>query len=264
MAKASKACAFLRRCPSLTLGSMLEEIAAILPALNLLLFCCQTWLMQMTTNLLLKLRFKEQIGDVLAARAAYIQQTGKESDFDFVQNVISRANMEKRLENMESTCGIYKEAIEMVVAEENLQYALPNLYVHFSHLKYMALKSSEESLREQMFVWDACKDLTLIILMVAAAASLVLGIKSEGIKEGWYDGGSIAFAVILVIVVTATSDYKQSLQFRDLNEEKRNIRLEVEKNSKNPILISGCKVADGSVMALGSDDALKSVGLVLA
>ncbi|XLU42057.1 hypothetical protein S245_036871, partial [Arachis hypogaea] len=150
-------------------------------------FCCQTWLMQMTTNLLLKMRFKEQIGDVLAARATYIQQTGKESDSDFVQNVISRANMEKRLGNMESACGIYKEAIEMVVAEENLQHALPNLYVHFSHLKYM-----------------------------------------------------------------------------------------VEKNSKNPILLSGCKVADGSgvmlvmfyflfpLMASGSDDALKSVGLVLA
>ncbi|XP_057733368.1 calcium-transporting ATPase 9, plasma membrane-type-like isoform X2 [Arachis stenosperma] len=219
MAKASKACAFLRRCPSLTLGSMLEEIAAILPghefsSMSDIQFCCQTWLMQMTTTLLLKLRFKEQIGDVLAARATYIQQTGKESDSDFVQNVISRANMEKRLGNMESACGIYKEAIEMVVAEENLQHALPNLYVHFSHLKYM------------MFVWDACKDLTLIILMVAAAASLVLGIKSEGIKEGWYDGRSMAFAVILVIVVTATSDYKQSLQFRDLNEEKRNIHLE--------------------------------------
>ncbi|KAL1367219.1 hypothetical protein AAHE18_02G036200 [Arachis hypogaea] len=92
----------------------------------------------------------------------------------------------------------------------------------------MAYADDDESLVEaEMFVWDACKDLTLIILMVAAAASLVLGIKSEGIKEGWYDGGSIAFAVILVIVVTATSDYKQSLQFRDLNEEKRNIRLEV-------------------------------------
>ncbi|KAL4270839.1 hypothetical protein AHAS_AhasUnG0050000 [Arachis hypogaea] len=41
----------------------------------------------------------------------------------------------------------------------------------------------------------------------------------------------------------------KSLQFRDLNE-KRNIRLEVEKNSKNPILISGCKVADGSGVML--------------
>ncbi|KAF9679820.1 hypothetical protein SADUNF_Sadunf06G0054800 [Salix dunnii] len=125
-----------------------------------------------------------------------------------------------------------------------------------------------------MFLWEAWQDLTLIILMVAAVASLVLGIKTEGIKEGWYDGASIAFAVILVIVVTAISDYKQSLQFQNLNEEKRNIHLEVirggrrievsiydivvgdviplnigdqvHKNSKEPFLMSGCKVADGS------------------
>lgn len=31
----------------------------------------------------------------------------------------------------------------------------------------------------QTFVWDACRDTTLIILMVAAAASLALGIKTE-------------------------------------------------------------------------------------
>lgn len=30
-----------------------------------------------------------------------------------------------------------------------------------------------------MFMWDACKDMTLIVLMVAAMASLALGIKSE-------------------------------------------------------------------------------------
>uniref|UniRef100_A0A453NIS5 Uncharacterized protein n=1 Tax=Aegilops tauschii subsp. strangulata TaxID=200361 RepID=A0A453NIS5_AEGTS len=48
-----------------------------------------------------------------------------------------------------------------------------------------------------------------------------------GIKEGWYDGASIAFAVFLVILVTAVSDYKQSLQFQHLNEEKQNIQVEV-------------------------------------
>uniref|UniRef100_A0A803QYI7 Cation-transporting P-type ATPase N-terminal domain-containing protein n=1 Tax=Cannabis sativa TaxID=3483 RepID=A0A803QYI7_CANSA len=151
-----------------------------------------------------------------------------------------------------------------------------------------------------MFLWEAWQDLTLIILMVAAVASLALGIKTEGIKEGWYDGGSIAFAVLLVIVVTAISDYRQSLQFQNLNEEKRNIHLQVirggrridvsiydlvvgdviplnignqvpadgilitghslaidessmtgeskivHKDSKEPFLMSGCKVADGS------------------
>lgn len=33
-------------------------------------------------------------------------------------------------------------------------------------------------------------------------ALYVLIFHGQGIKEGWYDGGSIAFAVLLVIIVT--------------------------------------------------------------
>ncbi|KAK3000569.1 hypothetical protein RJ639_021979 [Escallonia herrerae] len=86
------------------------------------------------------------------------------------------------------------------------------------------IKEGQSFLR---FLWEAWQDLTLIILIIAAIASLALGIKSEGLQEGWYDGGSIFFAVLLVIFVTAISDYRQSLQFQKLNEEKRNIHLEV-------------------------------------
>ncbi|KAG0627468.1 hypothetical protein M758_2G203300 [Ceratodon purpureus] len=77
------------------------------------------------------------------------------------------------------------------------------------------------------FVWDACKDTTLNILMVCAIVSLATGIWTEGIQKGWYEGTSIGFAVILVIVVTAVSDYKQGLNFQNLNDEKENIQLEV-------------------------------------
>ncbi|KAL7131784.1 hypothetical protein ABFS83_12G027800 [Erythranthe nasuta] len=77
------------------------------------------------------------------------------------------------------------------------------------------------------FLWKAWQDLTLIILITAAVASLALGIKIEGLEEGWYDDGNITFAVLPVIFVTATRDYRQSLQFQNLNEEKRNIKLEV-------------------------------------
>ncbi|KAJ4748347.1 Calcium-transporting ATPase [Rhynchospora pubera] len=114
-----------------------------------------------------------------------------------------------------------------------------------------------------VFLWEACQDLTLIILMVAAALSLALGIKTEGIKEGWYDGGSIAFAVFLVIVVTATSDYKQSLQFKHLNEEMQNIHVEVIGSGKRlsvsifdlvvgdavPLKIGGQVPADGLLIS---------------
>lgn len=45
---------------------------------------------------LLNARFKEQIGDVLGARAALLQ-CDAESDPQFVKNVILKANMEKRM-----------------------------------------------------------------------------------------------------------------------------------------------------------------------
>ncbi|MCH81582.1 calcium-transporting ATPase plasma membrane-type-like, partial [Trifolium medium] len=127
-----------------------------------------------------------------------------------------------------------------------------------------------------MFIWDACKDLTLTILMVAAVASLALGIKSEGIKEGWYDGGSIAFAVFLVIAVTdrhnsmiyfaiycgAVTDYKQSLQFEDLNEHKRNIHFQVIRDGRR-VEISIYDVVVGDVIPLNIGNQVPADGILI-
>ncbi|KAH9805642.1 calcium-transporting ATPase 8 plasma membrane-type [Citrus sinensis] len=114
-----------------------------------------------------------------------------------------------------------------------------------------------------MFLWEAWQDLTLIILMIAAAASLALGIKTEGIKEGWYDGGSIAFAVILVIVVTAVSDYRQSLQFQNLNEEKRNIHLEVIRGGRR-VEVSIYDLVVGDVVPLNIGDQVPADGVLIS
>ncbi|XP_042490891.1 calcium-transporting ATPase 10, plasma membrane-type-like [Macadamia integrifolia] len=114
-----------------------------------------------------------------------------------------------------------------------------------------------------MFLWEAWQDLTLIILMVAAAASLALGIKTEGIKQGWYDGGSIAFAVILVIIVTAVSDYRQSLQFQNLNEEKRNIHMEVIRGGRR-VEVSIFDIVVGDVVPLKIGDQVPADGVLIA
>ncbi|XP_057967927.1 calcium-transporting ATPase 9, plasma membrane-type isoform X2 [Malania oleifera] len=114
-----------------------------------------------------------------------------------------------------------------------------------------------------MFLWEAWQDLTLIILMVAAVVSLVLGIKTEGLSEGWYDGGSIAFAVILVIFVTATSDYRQSLQFQNLNEEKRNIHLEVIRGGRRE-KVSIYDIVVGDVVPLKIGDQVPADGILIA
>jgi len=113
------------------------------------------------------------------------------------------------------------------------------------------------------FMLDACRDTTLIILMVAAAASLALGIKTEGIKEGWYDGGSIALAVTIVILVTAISDYKQSLQFQNLNEEKQNIQLEVVRGGRR-VEISIFDIVVGDVITLKIGDQVPADGVLIS
>ncbi|KAM7477868.1 hypothetical protein LguiA_026081 [Lonicera macranthoides] len=113
------------------------------------------------------------------------------------------------------------------------------------------------------FLLDACRDTTLIILMVAAAASLALGIKTEGIEEGWYDGGSIALAVIIVIVFTATSDYKQSLQFQNLNEEKQNIQMEVVRGGRR-VEVSIFDIVVGDVVPLKIGDQVPADGILIS
>ena len=47
----------------------------------------------------------------------------------------------------------------------------------------------------------------LRILCASAAVSLVLGIATEGLAEGWLEGASILIAVVLTISVTAGNNY---------------------------------------------------------
>uniref|UniRef100_J3MUF6 Calcium-transporting ATPase n=1 Tax=Oryza brachyantha TaxID=4533 RepID=J3MUF6_ORYBR len=113
------------------------------------------------------------------------------------------------------------------------------------------------------FVFEACKDLTLIILMVAAAISLTLGMTTEGADEGWYDGGSIFLAVFIVILVTAISDYRQSLQFRHLNEEKQNIQVEVVRGGKRCVT-SIFDLVVGDVVPLKIGDQVPADGVLIS
>ena len=71
--------------------------------------------------------------------------------------------------------------------------------------------------------------------------------------EGWYDGAGIAFSILLVVFVTATSDYQQSLQFRDLDAEKKKIMIEVTRNSRRQkILIFDLLVGDIVHLSVGN------------
>ncbi|XP_022897971.1 calcium-transporting ATPase 9, plasma membrane-type-like isoform X2 [Olea europaea var. sylvestris] len=113
------------------------------------------------------------------------------------------------------------------------------------------------------FLWEACQDTSLIILMATAAASLALGIKSKGIKEGWEGGGSIALAVLKVIVVTAVIDYLKSRKFQNLNEEKQNIHMEVVRGGRR-IKISIFDIVVGDIVPLKIGDQVPADGVLNA
>ncbi|CAH1432573.1 unnamed protein product [Lactuca virosa] len=112
------------------------------------------------------------------------------------------------------------------------------------------------------FLYDGCEDTTLIILMVAAAALLALGIITEGIK-GWYDGGSIALGVIFVMVVKAMHEYKSSLKFQNLNEEKQNIQCQVVRGGRR-MMISIFDIVVGDVIHLMIGDQVPADGVFIS
>ncbi|KAL5013629.1 hypothetical protein ScPMuIL_007899 [Solemya velum] len=80
-------------------------------------------------------------------------------------------------------------------------------------------------------VWEALQDVTLIILIVAAIASLGLSFYpansspdekggDESEKEaGWIEGVAILVAVIVVVLVTAFNDWRKEKQFRGLQSK---------------------------------------------
>ncbi|KAI7997402.1 putative calcium-transporting ATPase 13, plasma membrane-type [Camellia lanceoleosa] len=111
------------------------------------------------------------------------------------------------------------------------------------------------------FVLEAFKDTTIIILLVCAVFSLGFGIKQHGPTEGWYDGGSIIVAVILVVVVSAVSNFKQSKQFDKLSDESSNLmKVEVvRKGHRQPISIF--EVVVGDIVCLKIGDQVPADGL---
>jgi magnesium-transporting ATPase (P-type) len=66
---------------------------------------------------------------------------------------------------------------------------------------------------------EALEDPTLVMLCIAAAVSLVLGIY-ENPTTGWIEGTAILAAVVIVVMVASLNDYQKEKQFRKLNEKK--------------------------------------------
>ncbi|KAL8130951.1 hypothetical protein AgCh_007036 [Apium graveolens] len=114
-----------------------------------------------------------------------------------------------------------------------------------------------------IYVWEALQDMTLMILAFCAFVSLVVGITMEGWPKGAQDGLGIVASILLVVFVTATSDYKQSLQFKDLDKEKKKIRVQVTRNGFRQKM-SIYDLLPGDIVHLAIGDQVPADGLFVS
>ncbi|XP_011027295.1 PREDICTED: putative calcium-transporting ATPase 13, plasma membrane-type [Populus euphratica] len=112
------------------------------------------------------------------------------------------------------------------------------------------------------FVVEAFKDLTIAILLGCAALSLGFGIKEHGLKEGWYDGGSIFVAVFLIIAVSAISNYRQNRQFDKLSKISNNIQIDVVRSGRRQE-VSIFELVVGDAVCLKIGDQVPADGLFI-
>ncbi|XP_077233805.1 calcium-transporting ATPase 10, plasma membrane-type-like [Tasmannia lanceolata] len=114
-----------------------------------------------------------------------------------------------------------------------------------------------------VFVWEALQDMTLMILGVCAIVSLIVGIAMEGWPKGAHDGLGIVASILLVVFVTATSDYRQSLQFKDLDKEKKKISIQVTRNGYRQKM-SIYDLLPGDIVHLSIGDQVPTDGLFVS
>ncbi|GLT99529.1 hypothetical protein SLE2022_169650 [Rubroshorea leprosula] len=112
------------------------------------------------------------------------------------------------------------------------------------------------------FVVEAFKGLTILILLGCAALSLAFGIKENGLKDGWYDGGSIFVAVFLVIAVSAIGNYRQNRQYEVLSKVSSNIQIDVIRGGRRQ-QISIFDIVVGDIVCLKIGDQVPADGLFL-
>ncbi|KAJ6930261.1 hypothetical protein NC652_013943 [Populus alba x Populus x berolinensis] len=105
--------------------------------------------------------------------------------------------------------------------------------------------------------------MTLMILEVCAFESLIVGISTEGWPNGAHDGLRIVASILSVVFVTAVSDYRQSLQFRDLDNEKRKITIQVTSNGFREKL-SINDLLPGDIVHLAIGDQVPADGLFVS
>jgi len=118
-------------------------------------------------------------------------------------------------------------------------------------------------------VWNAYNDTVLIVLTVAAAISLALGLyetfgathpPGSPTPVDWVEGLAICIAIIIVVLVTAINDWQKEQAFARLNAKKEQREIKVTRSGRI-IMISIYDVLAGDIIHLEPGDVIPVDGI---
>lgn len=120
-------------------------------------------------------------------------------------------------------------------------------------------------------VWNAYNDTVLIVLTIAAAISLALGLyetlgayhpPGSPTPVDWVEGLAICIAIIIVVLVTAVNDWQKEQAFVRLNAKKEEREIKVTRSGK-AVMISVYDVLAGDIIHMEPGDVIPVDGIFI-
>jgi len=124
-----------------------------------------------------------------------------------------------------------------------------------------SLPSPPQKTMLQIF-FESFNDTTLIVLIIAAVVSLVIGFYEDP-KRGWMEGCSILVAVVLVAIVTTINNYSQEKQFRGLEASSRAEETALVRRTGHEIRLPVNEIVVGDVVILRAGDGVPADGILI-
>jgi Ca2+-transporting ATPase len=118
-------------------------------------------------------------------------------------------------------------------------------------------------------IWNAYNDTVLIVLTVAAAISLALGLyetfgadhpPGSPTPVDWVEGLAICIAIVIVVLVTAVNDWQKEQAFARLNAKKEQREIKVTRSGRI-VMISIYDVLAGDIIHLEPGDVIPVDGV---
>nr|CCA14985.1 plasma membrane calcium ATPase putative [Albugo laibachii Nc14] len=111
-------------------------------------------------------------------------------------------------------------------------------------------------------MWEAFKDITIIVLAVSGAISVVLSSTVGDHKDtGWIEGTCILGTVFIVTLVAALNDYQKERQFQALNAVKEDEKIKVIRDGE-PTEVGKFNLLVGDIVRIDLGDILPADGIV--